>query len=336
MKFSAPLWTLGPGETEISKTDIQTKCEFGLKIIHPSDRAIAWEMLMGMIPRDPSQWETKHNSFYSQYVELIKVFQMENFDNLTEENSNQDFGLEDNNLMKSIDGDMMRSLHHLIYLPLTDKDNIVFHKNKISPYIKHIRRMERVLYIFGQLNKNFGYMQGFSELICPIYFVFTSAIEIFDNNLFNVEAITFFCFQQLFGATELSEVYSSKENSYIITLLDDFLKLLAKHNPKISKNLKRLSIDPINFALRWFTLLFAQDYQMQDLILIWDSLFAHFPYIVQYILYIGIGHIKMIESKLTSHDESEVITNIQKRYTVNIQKLLKLADDYWRKDGYSL
>ncbi|THD23664.1 hypothetical protein D915_005724 [Fasciola hepatica] len=61
------------------------------------------------------------------------------------------------------------------------------------------------------------------------------------------------------GVTFLGEVHS---------------KLLQKHNQELYYHLKKLDIVPALFGLRWIRLLFGHEFPLQDLLYIWDCIFA--------------------------------------------------------------
>nr|CAH8831894.1 unnamed protein product [Trichobilharzia regenti] len=51
-------------------------------------------------------------------------------------------------------------------------------------------------------------------------------------------------------------------------------QLVLKHHPKLYKYLKHLDIEPKLFGLRWIRLLFGHEFPLQDLLYIWDCIFA--------------------------------------------------------------
>lgn len=51
-------------------------------------------------------------------------------------------------------------------------------------------------------------------------------------------------------------------------------QLLLRHNPLLYNHLKKLEISPKLFGLKWIRLLFGHEFPLQDLLYIWDCIFA--------------------------------------------------------------
>lgn len=58
--------------------------------------------------------------------------------------------------------------------------------------------------------------------------------------------------------------------------------------PDIWKRLDELKIDPFYYCFRWMTLLYAQEFQMFDVIRLWESIFSRANR-VQYMNYVAIA-----------------------------------------------
>ncbi len=50
--------------------------------------------------------------------------------------------------------------------------------------------------------------------------------------------------------------------------------LLKKKHPELWQTLEDMQMDPQFYSFRWLTLLLSQDFELPDLLRIWDSFFA--------------------------------------------------------------
>ena len=64
--------------------------------------------------------------------------------------------------------------------------------------------------------------------------------------------------------------------------------MLMVISPEIWKRLDDLKIDPFYYSFRWMTLLYAQEFQMFDVIRLWESIFSRSNRI-QYMNFIAIA-----------------------------------------------
>ena len=148
-----------------------------------------------------------------------------------------------------------------------------------------------------------------------------------------VEAVVYHCFQNLVTATALQELYSVHYQSQAIKQkLNEFDKLLEKKNNKVFTMLSQQNISSFFYAFRWFNLLFAQEYDLPDLLVIWDALLAHQPNLIEYAFYIGLCQIKDVESKLLSTNSSANISLLQNLDPSRNQIILRNAKKLWVKD----
>ena len=50
--------------------------------------------------------------------------------------------------------------------------------------------------------------------------------------------------------------------------------ILGKKDVELSSHLKELSIEPQIYLLRWIRLLFGREFHIEDVLVIWDAIFA--------------------------------------------------------------
>ncbi|OHT13538.1 TBC1 domain protein [Tritrichomonas foetus] len=316
---------------------IQEKCYHGLDECPPEERVYAWLILTQVFPLQPEEWEQLKKDRTTQYFDYVDLFKMtgyeEKFFPNTAETTN--FGVSNNDLMELIHGDVIRTSHHIQFLPFPDQDapEPESEEDILMPYHEQIRRIERILYIFASLNRTISYLQGFNELCTVLYYAYSSALSVFDDQKDMMEAFVFYSFQSLLASTKLNELFTTQDKSSLIhNRMAEFMQILKRHRPKTYKIIRKHDIHPLCFCFRWLNMLFAQDYMMPSLMLIWDSLMAHFHELVDYANYIAVAQVKMTEHTLDPNDYVQTITSLQRNIAENIQPLLFWAKKYWDED----
>ncbi|OHS97768.1 TBC1 domain protein [Tritrichomonas foetus] len=332
-----PLVQVTPDQKKINMPQIKYLCSKGLDSCPPEDRAIAWLVLSHILPESPEDWQATRSTTISQYKDYVEMLNMKNFEDVIVPcNSDTiDFPPADNpDLLNLIHVDVLRTPHHIRFLPFPDNSMEVHSEEEIlMPFHNQMRRIERILYVFASLNRTVSYLQGFNELATVLYYAFSMALPYFSNDLNEMEAFVFAAFQALLGSTKLSELYTTQDRSSLIhARMNEFMRILERHNPNAAKIIHGHQIHPLCFCFRWMNLLFAQEYLMPALTLIWDALFSHFDELVDYAGYIACAHVKMIESGIDAEDYVKTLTTLQKKEVENVISLLAHAKRYWDED----
>ncbi|KAJ3093956.1 hypothetical protein HK100_006339 [Physocladia obscura] len=154
-----------------------------------------------------------------------------------------------------------------------------------------------------------GYRQGMHELLAPILFVVNSdkiridsaestndpLAFIFDANF--VEHDAFALFSRLMRSTKswfdssantlpgghnarvrnkASSVSAPQQNIPIVVLCNHIQNnIIQVLDPTLCSHLKHLNIEPQLYGLRWIRLLFGREFPFEELLCLWDGLFAH-------------------------------------------------------------
>lgn len=166
----------------------------------------------------------------------------------------------------------------------------------------------------------------------PLYFAFVEAPNVFYDNEDVIEAVTFHALQRLLAACGMGPLWidwNRKENAE--RLMDAFGQALTKESPKLAKHLAKLNCAPFVYAYRWLTILFAQEFEMPDLLVLWDGLLAHQNHMVDYAIYIGITIITILEPVLIDAEFHIAIARLQSFGGVSSQALLERTNQFWRK-----
>lgn len=333
-----PLVQVNAEGVDIDLGPIRTHCEKGLDECPPEDRAIAWLILSEVLTLRPFEWLEMREQLIREYKDFVNLFGMDGYEEKIFPNTADptEFGLQDDRLMELIHGDIVRTSHHITFMPFPDVNAKITSdepEEMLNPYHEHMRKLERILYIFAKVNPTIAYMQGFNELCSVIYFAYSSAIEYFRHNFFEVEAFVFYTFQNLLAKTRIQELFTTQDKSSLIhSQMRAFMDILKRHLPKSHEIITGHDIHPLCFCFRWLNLLFAQDYLMPNLVLIWDAIFSHFDELVLYAQYIAVAQVKMLENKLNAEDYITTITTLQKQPVDDIRSLLEYAHQFWVTD----
>ncbi|XP_076037568.1 TBC1 domain family member 13 isoform X2 [Oratosquilla oratoria] len=146
----------------------------------------------------------------------------------------------------------------------------------------HWEVVERILFIYAKLNPGQSYVQGMNEIIGPIYYTFAT-----DPNLEyreHAEADCFWCFISLMA--EMRDVFIrtlDESASGIGAILERLMETLKLHDNQLWCRLNVLDLKPQYFAFRWFTLMLSQEFDLPDVIRVWDSIFSktnHFDFLL--------------------------------------------------------
>jgi hypothetical protein len=333
-----PLVQPGPDSYDVDL--IKHHARYGLKNSPPEDRAIAWLVFLEVYPRNPNLWaeeRKKNENVYNMYKEMCGLidFHKRSFPQYIKKDV---FELKNNDLMMIIHGDIVRTGRHIFKLPewkfegVEYEDEIANNPN-ILRWEGHMRRLERILYILGSINPAHSYMQGFNELLVPIYYTLFQAKALFNNSIDEVEYLSFFCIHKLITLTEITDLFTTQDKSSIlIHRLNGFNTVLKKRVPLCYDAIQTHKIHPVCYCFRWFSLLFSQDYEIPDLLYIWDALLTHFDDLVNYAFYIGAAQVKLVEKDISDKNYAKTIDTLQNLPPIDIQELLEIADNWWNID----
>lgn len=330
-----PMVQPNPDDEPIDIQSIRQLAMGTLNEYPPEDRALAWLVLLGVFPSNPNTWEEVRKNYITNYWNFVDDLKVKDWHTkiLPEHMLPEEYDVPNKQLMSQIHCDIVRTGRQIMFFPPEPIKPGVDPKDVLGPFHTYMRRIERILYIFGTFNIGLSYTQGFNELVSPIYYVMLKATELFRNNHDIIEALTFTILQQLITSTQIHEMYTTQDKSSIILhKLGEFVQLVHKHLPEIGEKLHKLNIHPAVYCYRWFNLLFAQEYDMPSLLLIWDVLFAHREEMLSFAFYIGLGQIKVIEKHLQVSDFSHIVSNLQQLDIMDVVPVIKWASYYYKLD----
>ncbi|XP_034400681.1 TBC1 domain family member 5 isoform X2 [Cyclopterus lumpus] len=271
-------------------------------------RSVCWKLYLEALPEDKAQWINKTKEHRAQY-EKIKETHITNprkaatqQDLVVNNPLSQDEGslwnrfFQDKDLKGMIKQDVLRTFPEIRYF----QDDDV--RTKLTD----------ILFCFARENEQLLYKQGMHELLAPIVFVLHCDHQAFQHAsetaspseemkcLLNPEYLehdAYALFSQLMETAEPwfssyeREVRKGKDEMLtsipfarpqdsgpsvaIVTKVNRIQDLLVKKNDiELHMHLNRLEIAPQIYGIRWVRLLFGREFPLQDLLVMWDALFA--------------------------------------------------------------
>ena len=163
------------------------------------------------------------------------------------------------------------------------------------------KRLLHILFIYCKLNRDISYRQGMHEVLAPIlWVVYCDAIDPtiqssqpdgeplltwLDQDFIEHDAFTLFAIIMQAVRT-FYEVGSSSEpittgllnHSPIVERSKRVHEVyLQQADPELAEHLTAIEILPQIFLIRWIRLLFGREFPLDDVLALWDSLFAEDP-----------------------------------------------------------
>jgi len=303
-------------------------------------KAIYWRVLLNYLPLNRTQWPSVLSSQRKLYYELVAELRStpqkkeEMQENTTEEATDHPLNqsklsqwnefFNENNTINQIEKDVHRTFPHLHFFQLeesaTDNEAVA-----IPLTNHHARALRSILFLYSKLNSGISYVQGMNEIVGPIYYVFATD----PNQEFaaHAEPDAFFCFVNLMGEIKDSFVKTLDHSKVgIRQKMRDLNNLLRIKDFEVWENLEKKQLSPEFYTFRWLTLLLSQEFELPDVLRLWDSLFSDEARF-QYLLYVCLAMIINIRSQLLSLDFAESLKLLQAYPPTNIHKILELANE---------
>ncbi|KAM9696692.1 TBC1 domain family member 5 [Dama dama] len=271
-------------------------------------RSICWKLFLCVLPQDKSQWISKIKelrAWYSSVKEIHitnprKVVGQQ--DLMINNPLSQDEGslwnkfFQDKELRSMIEQDVKRTFPEMQF----------FQQESVRKILTD------VLFCYARENEQLLYKQGMHELLAPIVFTLHCDHQAFLHasesaqprqemkTLLNPEYLEHDAYAMFSQLMETAEPWFStfehdgqkgKETLMppipfarpqdlgptiaIVTKVNQIQdQLLKKHDIELYMHLNRLEIAPQIYGLRWVRLLFGREFPLQDLLVVWDALFA--------------------------------------------------------------
>lgn len=315
-------------------------------------RSIAWKILLKYLPVEKSLWNdhlSKQRQLYKDLLAEVTIQPM-HYDTLPPTSSShaQSPDQEQEQKMisrlkirkmnrKSIDDDPL-SMHEgsrwsTYWRDQSILDSIQVDVIRTYPELKFFLEgegkcqqiMQNVLFLYAKLNPGVRYVQGMNELVGTLYYVFANE-NVEQSWRDFAEADTFFCFSSIMA--DFRDLYISKMDN-TQTGINGHIKLiwdiLNEFDSQVISVLKNQGVDPSFYSLRWITTLLSREFDLLDVIQIWDRLFSaedkH-----EFLNYFCCGMVLHQRDKILNGDFSSNLSLLQSYPPTNVNILIDLGN----------
>lgn len=188
--------------------------------------------------------------------------------------------------------------------------------------------VERMLFIYAKLNSGQGYVQGMNEIIGPIYYVFASN----DEHAEFAEADCFWCFTALMSEIRDFFIKSLDESETGIRgMMNKLSKMLEKKDLSVFNRLKEQGIFPQYYSFRWLSLLLSQEFDLPDVLRLWDSILAD-ENRFEYLIYVCCAMIVLVRDQILENDFEHNVKLLQNFPSMDINFVLSRANQLMEAD----
>uniref|UniRef100_A0A8C5N3J0 TBC1 domain family member 5 n=1 Tax=Leptobrachium leishanense TaxID=445787 RepID=A0A8C5N3J0_9ANUR len=271
-------------------------------------RSICWKLFLNVLPQDRSQWISKTAELRTWYKRIKEI----HITNPRKAAGQQDLMI--NNPLSQDEGSLWNRFFQDKELRAMIEQDVkrTFPEMQFFQQETVRKLLTDILFCYARENEHLLYKQGMHELLAPIVFIlhcdhqaFLHASEAAQPSeemkaLLNpdyLEHDAYSLFLNLMGSAEpwfsTFENDSRKERDAMLSTMPfarpqdigpsiaivskvNYIQdqLLKKHDIELYMHLNRLEIAPQIYGLRWVRLLFGREFPLQDLLVVWDALFA--------------------------------------------------------------
>ena len=196
---------------------------------------------------------------------------------------------------------------------------------------RHSDVLSRILFIYGKLNPGIRYVQGMNELLAPIYYCFISDENPVFANCAEVDA--FYCFSNLMSEAKENFVKALDNTDsgikFRITALNN---LLRRVDQGVWQHLRNLSVNPQYYSLRWLMLMLTQEFQLVDVLRLWDSLLS-VPERNEFLMYCCLAMILNAKESIVDEDFPTIMQVLQRNAANDVELVIRKAFSLYKNYG---
>ena len=166
-----------------------------------------------------------------------------------------------------------------------------------------------------------------NEILAPIYYTFSYDKLYLEENEEDIEADSFWSFYFLLNGIKNNFEENQEGLFYKSEILSECVKIVDEdvYNKLLEKNIKCEF-----FCLRWFVVLFGQDFDMGDVIRIWDFVFSNEN--KNYLLfYVCLAVINLRRNVIINGEMNEILQGFQNLRDLMCDDVIFLAVDIRNK-----
>ena len=334
------------------KEKLKLLCEDGLPDELPELRSLIWKINIGYLPFDMEKWDEVLKSKRISY----KLYKNSIFEKLKKEmellvgyeklDRKERIALNKKThklILEDICKDTNRTHNEMsFFLKPIDKNKIftedeiikLFEKKqncnlknindtyKINIELTNSDIISKILFIYTKFEPELSYVQGMNEILAPIYYCFS--LDCFNDYqpIDNIEADSFYTFY--FLMIKLKSLFNKNEDNKdkgINGKTKRLTKMLEFIDNNLYNYLTEIKFDFSILVFRWISLLFSQNFEMIDLIRLWDYLFSN-ENIMERCYYISLAMILLKKDEITHiriiNDVYKIFQNTSDLFVENI------------------
>jgi len=226
----------------------------------------------------------------------------------------------DNLTTQEIEKDVHRTYPHLHFFrngqPEEDENGRILNN-------PHYQALRSILFLFTKLNPGIAYVQGMNEILGPIYYVFAND----PNEEFkkHAEPDAFYCFTKLI--TEIRDNFipvNDKTQCGIKHRIHQLNDLLREKDPELWHDLENKQLNPQFYSFRWLTLLLSQEFELPEVLRLWDTLFSD-VHRFTHLLYVCVSMMITVREQLLKGDFADNLKLLQTYPCSDIIHILQFA-----------
>jgi len=299
----------------------------------PGLRGRYWKILLHYLPRKHEYWEeelAKNRKTYRDWIQELILDPHEKYTSRNEgaeDVSSFDHPLSmsddsvwkqyfaDREMMEEIDKDVRRTFPHLHF----------FNKDGEVGSTRHHESLRRILFIYAKLNPGICYVQGMNELLGPIYY--SIALDpTLDADA--AEADGFHCFKNLMAEVRDNFCKTLDHSELGITANMRILNQLVKRMDKaLWQHLEEQSLNPQFYSFRWITLLLSQEFDLPEVLRLWDCLLAD-PSRFEFFRFCCVAMLQCVRDRLMANDFATNLKLLQSYPPeIELTTILRVAND---------
>ncbi|KAI8379875.1 rab-GTPase-TBC domain-containing protein [Choanephora cucurbitarum] len=180
------------------------------------------------------------------------------------------------------------------------------------------QRLTDILFIYCKLNRDVSYRQGMHELLAPFYWILKE--ESLDSTQLDINPID--PINQLL--VQLLDSNYAEHDAYIL------FDRLMKHgkawyefneqtvpvnkktiDPYLYQHLENFGIEPQLYGIRWIRLLFGREFEIHELLKLWDAIFAQ-DRTLEIVEYVCLAILLRMRDQLLNKDYAECLSMLMR------------------------
>lgn len=207
---------------------------------------------------------------------------------------------------------------------------------KVNINETHADVIARILFIYCKFSPDLSYVQGMNEIIAPIYYCYSND-NVYENESFvNVEADSFWSFYMLMQ--QLKCVFNREndhEDEGIMNKAKRLELMISIVDQQIFKHLARHKVELYYFCFRWMILLYSQDFNMLDIMRLWDLILSEENKFC-YVYYVALAVIEMKRDSILVKGSTDILSELQSLNTLDIETIISTSLEIKEKYGKEL